>query len=54
MLLIRADVKCETKRWFDIGGRSLLLGRGHPVRVTMSRGIVVEMQGYKGEAFASA
>jgi hypothetical protein len=54
LLIPWADVKFEAKRWFDIGGRSLLLGQGHPVRVTMSRRIVAEMQGYKGEVFASA
>jgi hypothetical protein len=54
LLVPWGDVTFEARRWFEIGARSLLLGREHPVRVTISRRIIAEMQGYKNEVFASA
>ena len=48
------DVKFEHRRWYEVWARSMLLGRDHAVRVTMGRGIVAEMQGYKSELLASA
>lgn len=37
------DVAFENRRWFEIGGRSLLVGRDHSIRITMSRAIVADM-----------
>jgi hypothetical protein len=48
------DVQFAPRRWFEVGARSLLVGQNEPIRVSMSRRIVADLQGLRNEAIASA
>jgi hypothetical protein len=47
------DIQFERRRWFEVGARSLLIGDSAPLRVSMSRKIVAEMQGLRNASGAS-
>ena len=54
LLIPWADVEFEERRWYQISGRAILVGRGPPVRVSMSRQTVAQIRRVRDEDSGSA